>query len=96
LSLAKALSLSSNLFFAYLSNCLRAFIASRPGSRVFLLGSDDFPAEAKTAAARDLNAALEAKWPGLENIQQFPLSTIASAHEYVESRKARRRVIVRL
>ena len=62
--------------------------------RVFFLGSDDFPAEAKAAAARDLNAALEAKWPGFETIQTFALSAIAEAHESVESRKARGRVVV--
>jgi NADPH2:quinone reductase len=64
--------------------------------RLFFLGSDDFPAEAKAAAARDLNASLEAKWPGFENVQRFPLSAIAEAHEYVESRKARGRVVVTL
>jgi NADPH:quinone reductase len=64
--------------------------------RVFFLGSDDFPAEAKAAAARDLNAALEAKWPGFENIQKFALPAIAEAHEHVESRKARGRVVVTL
>jgi NADPH:quinone reductase len=63
---------------------------------VFFLGSDDFPAEAKVAAARDLNAALEAKWPGFENIEQFPLSAIAEAHEHVENRKGRGRVVVTL
>jgi NADPH2:quinone reductase len=62
--------------------------------RVCFLGSDDFPAEAKTAAARDLNAALEAKWPGFETIHRFALSEVAEAHEYVESRKARGRVVV--
>jgi NADPH2:quinone reductase len=62
--------------------------------RVFFLGSDDFPAEAKAAAARDLNAALGANWPGFETIQRFALSEIAVAHEYVESRKARGRVVV--
>lgn len=64
--------------------------------RVFFVGSDDFPAETKAAAARDLNAAVEAKWPGFENIQKFPLSAIAEAHEYIESRKARGRVVVTL
>jgi NADPH2:quinone reductase len=34
--------------------------------RVYFLGSDDFPKEAKVLAARDLNAALEAGWPGFE------------------------------
>jgi NADPH2:quinone reductase len=64
--------------------------------RVFFLGSDDFPAEAKGAAARDLNAALEAKWPAFENIERFPLSAIAEAHESIENRKARGRVVVTL
>jgi NADPH2:quinone reductase len=64
--------------------------------RVYFLGSDDFPVEAKVAAARDLNAALEAKWPGFENIQTFALSAIAAAHEHVESGKARGRVVVTL
>jgi NADPH:quinone reductase len=62
--------------------------------RVFFLGSDDFPAEAKAAAARDLNAALEASWPGFETIERFTLAEIAKAHEYIESRKARGRVVV--
>ncbi len=64
--------------------------------RMFFLGSDDFPAEAKAAAARDLNAALEAKWAGFEDVHRFALSEIAEAHEYVESRKARGRVVVTL
>jgi NADPH2:quinone reductase len=64
--------------------------------RVFFLGSDDFPPEAKAEAARDLNAALEAKWLGFENIQKFTLPAIAEAHESVESRKALGRVIVTL
>jgi NADPH2:quinone reductase len=62
--------------------------------RVFFLGSDDFPAEAKSAAARDLNAALEAGWPGFETIDSVALAAIAEAHECVESRKARGRVVV--
>jgi NADPH2:quinone reductase len=64
--------------------------------RVFFLGSGDFPAEAKAAAARDLNTALEAKWPGFENVYRFPLTAIAEAHEYVEDRKAWGRVVVTL
>jgi hypothetical protein len=34
--------------------------------RLFFLGSDDFPKHAKIAARVDLNAALEAGWPGFE------------------------------
>jgi NADPH2:quinone reductase len=65
-------------------------------TRLFFLGSDDFPADAKAAAARDLNAALEAKWSGFEIIRSFALSAIAEAHESVENRKARGRVVVTL
>lgn len=61
---------------------------------VFFLGSDDFPAGAKVQAARELNAALEAGWPGFETIHRFPLSAIAEAHEAVESRMVRGRVVV--
>jgi NADPH2:quinone reductase len=62
--------------------------------RLFFLGSDDFPVEAKAAAARDLNAALEANWSGFRDIRKYALSAIAEAHENVESRKARGRVVV--
>jgi NADPH2:quinone reductase len=62
--------------------------------RFFFLGSDDFPAEAKAAAARDLNASLDAGWQGFEIGQRFPLSAIADAHEYLEGRRGPGRVVV--
>lgn len=52
--------------------------------RVFFLGSDDFPREAKVQAARELNAALEAEWSGFEIGERIPLAEIAHAHELVE------------
>ncbi len=61
---------------------------------VFFLGSDDFPAEAKAAAARGLNEALEAGWPGFEIGMSFSLQAIAEAHEAVEGRREAGRVIV--
>ena len=61
---------------------------------MFFLGSDDFPAEAKAAAARELNAALEAGWPGFEIGRRFPLSAIAEAHDYLEGRRGSGRVVV--
>jgi NADPH2:quinone reductase len=64
--------------------------------RVFFLGSDDFPAEAKAAAAEGLNAALAAGWPGFEIDRHFPLSAIAEAHEYLEGRRGSGRVVVRM
>ena len=62
--------------------------------RLFFLGSDDFPAEAKTHAARDLNAALEAGWTGFDIGERVPLAEIARAHEFVEHPVRRGRVVV--
>jgi NADPH2:quinone reductase len=62
--------------------------------RLFFLGSDDFPKEAKLQAARDLNAALDAGWPGLEIGERLPLADIARAHELVERPVRLGRVVV--
>ena len=62
--------------------------------RLYFLGSDDFPKTAKTAAARDLNSALEAGWPGFEIGERVPLSEIARAHELAEHPKRRGRIVV--
>ena len=62
--------------------------------RVFFLGSDDFPREAKIQATRDLNAVLEAGWPGFEIAERIPLMEIARAHELVEHPVRRGRVVV--
>lgn len=52
--------------------------------RPFFLGSDDFPKEAKTQAARDLNAALAAGWRGFGIGERLPLRDTARAHELAE------------
>ena len=62
--------------------------------RVFFLGSDNFPKEAKLQATQDLNAALEAKWPGFEIGERIPLADIARAHELVEHPVRPGRVVV--
>ena len=62
--------------------------------RLFFLGSDDFPKEAKVAAAQDLSAALEAGWPGFEIAERLPLAEIARAHELVEHPSRRGRIVV--
>ena len=62
--------------------------------RVFLLGSDDFPTEAKVAATRDLNAALQAGWSGFEIGERIPLAEIARAHELAEHPVRRGRIVV--
>jgi len=65
-------------------------------ARLFFLGSDDFPPEAKAAAARDLNDALAAGWAGPDIAARFPLDAIALAHERVEQPVRPGRVIVTL
>lgn len=62
--------------------------------RVFFLGSDDFPVDAKVSAARDLSRALEAGWSGFEIAERIPLAEIARAHELVQHPVRRGRVVV--
>jgi hypothetical protein len=50
--------------------------------------------EAKIQAARDLNATLEAGWPGFEIGERVPLAEIARAHELVEHPVQRGRVVI--
>ncbi|MGB5753378.1 MAG: NADPH:quinone reductase [Thermoanaerobaculia bacterium] len=65
-------------------------------TRLFFLGSDDFPEEAKLAAALGVNAALEGEWTGLEVEARYSLTSIAEAHEAVEQRTVSGRVLVTL
>jgi hypothetical protein len=46
------------------------------------------------ATAGELNAALEAGWPGFEIGRRFPLSAVAEAHEHLEERRGPGRVVV--
>jgi NADPH:quinone reductase len=62
--------------------------------RLFFLGSDDFPIDAKIAATKDLNSALESGWSGFEIAEKIPLSDIARAHELVEHPAKRGRIVV--
>jgi NADPH:quinone reductase len=62
--------------------------------RLYFLGSDDFPTEAKLAATRDLNDALNAGWPGFEIGERVPLLEIARGHELLEHPVRRGRVVV--
>lgn len=64
--------------------------------RAFFLGSDDFPVEAKMSAARDLNAALQAGWPGFQIGERIPLSEISRAHELAEHPVRPGRIVVTL
>jgi NADPH2:quinone reductase len=62
--------------------------------RLFFLGSDDFPLEAKVQATQALNAALEAGWSGFDVSDRIPLADIARAHELVEHPTKPGRVVV--
>ena len=63
-------------------------------ARIFFVGSDDVPAEAKIEASCDVNQALEAGWQGLDIAERFALNDIAGAHEHVEHPIKPGRVIV--
>jgi NADPH2:quinone reductase len=63
-------------------------------ARLFFVGSDDVPAEAKVEAARAINQAFEAGWQGLDIAQTVPLDDIALAHESAEHPARPGRVIV--
>jgi len=64
--------------------------------RIFFLGSDDFAPEVKAAAARDINAALEAGWPGFAIGERVPLGEIVRAHELAEHPQHPGRIVVTL
>jgi NADPH2:quinone reductase len=63
-------------------------------ARLFFVGSDDVPPEAKGEAAGALNQALDSGWPGLDIAEILPLDQIARAHELVERPSKPGRVIV--
>jgi NADPH2:quinone reductase len=64
--------------------------------RLFFLGSDDFPLEAKTQAANDINAALEKGWSGFTIGERLSLADIARAHELAEHPVRPGRIVVTL
>jgi NADPH2:quinone reductase len=63
-------------------------------TRIFFIGSDDVPIEAKLVATRSMNQALAAGWQGLDIAERFSLDDIAQAHEFVEHPTKSGRVIV--
>lgn len=64
--------------------------------RIFLVGSDDLPPEAKRAAALNINEAFGAGWGAYEIAEALPLSEIARAHELVDRPTKRERVVLTL
>jgi NADPH2:quinone reductase len=63
-------------------------------AKLFFVGSDDVPSEAKIEATRDINKSLEAGWKGLDIAEIVSLDQIARAHELVEHPAKSGRVIV--
>src|SRR5215467_9170763 len=63
-------------------------------AKLFFVGSDDIPIEAKIEATRDINKSLEAGWKGFDIAEIVPLDQIARAHELVEHLAKSGRVIV--
>jgi len=61
-----------------------------------LLGSDDFPKQAKDAAARDLTMAAAESALSIPVAAVLPLERIAEAHELIESGRPAGRVLVSL
>jgi NADPH2:quinone reductase len=82
----------------YASNAPNATIPFWPlvfkNVRVFFLGSDDFPLDAKRAAAQDLSHTIRHGWVGLPVGARFALADIAEAHAFIEERKGPGRVVV--
>lgn len=85
---------------AYATNDARPTIPFWPmvfnNIQLNFLGSDDFPLEAKRAAANDLNGALEAGWPGFQIGERIPLAEIAHAHDLADHPLRLGRVVVML
>jgi NADPH:quinone reductase len=61
-----------------------------------LLGSDDFPQDAKDAAARDLTTAAASSAVSIPVAEVLPLARIADAHLLIESGRTSGRVLVSL
>lgn len=64
--------------------------------RLFFIGSNDFPADAKVEAAKEINRALESGWQGFEIGEIFELESIAEAHKAVENGSVKGRIIVKI
>jgi NADPH2:quinone reductase len=60
-----------------------------------LLGSDDFPAQAKAQAATDLTAAASQGALRIPVGAVYPLNDIAAAHEHVDHGPRNGRILVR-
>lgn len=64
--------------------------------RLYFLGSDDFPKEAKRTAALEINSALINGWMGFEIGEVYELESIVKAHEAMESGSAKGRILLKI
>jgi NADPH:quinone reductase len=64
--------------------------------RVFFVGSDDVPVDAKRAAAVAVTDALAEGWTGFDIAERWPLEAIATAHEHIEQLSGRGRIVLTL
>lgn len=60
---------------------------------IHFLGSDDFSAAVKQAAAQDLSEALSEGWEGLAIGEIYDLADVAQAHLHIENRKQGRALV---
>ena len=63
-------------------------------ARLLLLGSDDFPLEAKREAAAAMNELLARGWQGIRIDRAFSLKDIVQAHDYLERKRRPGRVVL--
>lgn len=63
---------------------------------LYLLGSDDFPDDAKVTAAIGINQALESTWQGFEIGKVFGLESIEEAHKAMEKGSVKGRVLLQI
>jgi NADPH2:quinone reductase len=105
-----ALSANADLDVAVVRNGAVVAAYASPGDRaelpfwpmlfanvtIRMLGSDDFPQDAKNAAARDLTDAAAQRALSVAVAEVFPLGQVAAAHELIESGRATGRVLVSL
>lgn len=63
---------------------------------VHFMGSDDFPISAKQKAMKDAADSLEHGWKGLPIYKVYPLEEITEAHNDVEFKRTKERVILKI
>ncbi|MDC0773091.1 NADPH:quinone reductase [Streptomyces sp. HD] len=76
------------------NNAVIAAYATRSNVTLRLLGSDDFPAEAKRQAARDLTSAAAVGALTVDVRDRYPLDQITKAHDHVDTGGVHGRILL--